>query len=119
MEQDGPRILPIESGVTRIEQFMGAERAPAYIGFACLAMMVFLALYGQWNALKGVWVWALWHGICVLMYRRDPQYWAILWDKEWKYPWPVKLYAAPGVCAPAVPIEASCPVRGEAGAYGE
>ena len=62
---------------------MGAERTPAYIGFVCLAMMGFLALYGQWGALKGVWLWALWHGICVLMYRRDPQYWAILWDKEW------------------------------------
>ena len=80
-------------------------------------MMFFLALYGQWGALKGLWLWAIWHGICVLMYRRDPQFWAILWDKEWSNPWPSKLYAAPGICAVKVPIEASVSVRGEAGVY--
>ncbi len=119
MENDGPRVLPIESGTVRIQQFMGAERAPAYIGFACGAMLCFLALYGQWGALKGLWLCAIWHGIAVLMFRRDPQYWAIFWQKVWVYPWPVKLYAAPGVCARKVPIEASCPVRGEAGLYGD
>ena len=119
MENDGPRILPIEPGVVRLPQLFGAEREPAYLGFACAVLLGFVALYGQWAALKGLWLCGLWHGICVLMYRRDPQYWAILWQKTWVYPWPPKLYPAGSVNAKRVPIQASVPVRGEAGVYGE
>lgn len=119
MEFDGPRILKLEPGLIRIQQMMGAERAPAYIGAGCGALMIYIALCGSWWALKGIWLWPLWHGIAVLMFRRDPQYWSIMWRREWSFPWPSKLYAAPGICAPAVPFEASVPVRGEVGVYGE
>ncbi len=116
---DGPRILPIESGVVRIQQLLGAEREPGFFGVGCLAMMGFIALYGQPKALYGIVGWVLWHAIWVLAFRRDPQYWAIMWRKEWQYPLPSKLYPAPGILAPQVPVEASVPVRGEAGLYGE
>lgn len=118
-DPDGVNILPIESGVVRIQTVLGAERMPGMIGVGALAMMGFSALSGQWNTLYGVIIWAIWHGIAVLMYRRDPQYWAIMWRKEWQYRLPSVLYPAPGVIAPRVPVEASVPVRGEAGLYGE
>lgn len=117
--EDGSRILKIEPGVVRLQTLFGAERAPAFIGLACLAIMFFSALSGKWKALYGIPFWVLWHGYAVLMYRRDPQYWAIMWDKEWKYRWPSYLAPAPGVVAKPVPIEPSVPVRGEAGVYGE
>lgn len=117
--EDGPRIVPIEPGVVRVQTLMGAERSAAYWGFACAVILFVVALYGQWAALKGLWLCGLWHALCVLMYRRDPQFWSILWDKEYRYPWPMKLAPAPEVRAPLVPLEASVPVRAEGGAYGE
>ena len=117
--EDGQQILPIEPGVVRIQTVLGAERGPGMIGVCCAAMMGFIALYGQWAALYGLPIWFAWHGIAVLMFRRDPQYWMIMWRKEWQYRLPSVLYPAPGVIAPMVPIEASVPVRGEAGLYGE
>lgn len=119
MQEDGPRILPLESGVMRIQQMLGCEWIVGMIGVSYAAMLGIIALYGQWAALYGLPLWGIWHGIGVLMYRRDPQYWLILWRKEWGYPLPSYLAPAPGVCAPEMPVEPSVPVRGEAGAYVE
>lgn len=119
MEHDGPRILKIESGTVRIQTLLKAERAPAWIGLGCLVLMLYSAIAGQWKALYGIPIWGIYHGILMLMYRYDPQYWEIMWEKEWRNPWPSFLAAAPGVVAKPVAMEPSVPVRGEAGAYGD
>ncbi len=109
---DSPRVTPLESGVMRPVQICGAERTPAVIGFWAGGMMVILALYGNWAAIKGLPLVFLWHGIWVLAAARDPQYAEVLWRQMVTYPWPAKLQAWPGVLAKRVKIEASVPVRG-------
>ena len=117
--EDGPRIHPIETGVVRFRTLGGAAWSPAMIGVTCLVIMIASALYGQWKSLYGIPVWAAWHGICVVMYRRDPQYWEIVKDCEWWNRWPVYLAPAEEVGAKPVKLEASVPFRGVAGTYGE
>ena len=85
---DTPRVHPIEPGTVRFRQLLGAAWSPAMIGVTCLVIMFASALYGQWKSLYGIPLWLAWHELCVLMYRRDPQYWDIIWDCEWTYPWP-------------------------------
>ena len=118
-DTEGPRLHPIEPGVVRFRSLMGAAWAPAMWGVTCLVIMIASALYGQWKSLYGIPIWALWHGICVLMFRRDPQYWELMWESEWSYRWPEYLAPAPGVRAPVVVVQASVPVRAEAGVVGE
>lgn len=116
---DAPRYHPIETGVVRFRTVRGAGWGPAMIGITCLVIMLASALYGQWKSLYGIPLWAAWHGICVLMFRRDPQYWELVWENEWHHRWPPYLAPAPGVSAPAVALQASVPFRAEAGVYGE
>jgi len=113
-QQDGPIYIPLESGVVRPVPIYGAQRTPWFLGIICLVMMCFLALYGYSKALYGVPLWFPWHGYWVWAFKRDPQYWDILIRWWFVYWWPATLYAAEGVMAPDVKIEASVPFRAEA-----
>jgi hypothetical protein len=116
---DGPHYYPIETGVVRFRKIRGAAWGPGMIGITCLVIMIASALYGQWKSLYGIPFWVAWHAICVLMYRRDPQWWELAWENEWHHPWPTYLAPAPGVSAPAVVLQASVPVRAVTGTHGE
>ena len=110
-EQDGPRMLELESGVVRLETMLGVEWMPGMIAAGSTLLMLGLALYGQPKMLYGLWLSGVWYLIAVLMYRRDPQYWEIMWTKEWYDPWPSSLYPAPSVTAPVVALPPSSLVR--------
>ena len=115
--QNGPILLPVESGVVRPVQILWAERLPAGIGFTAAALMIITALYGEWSALQGLFLVAAWHGFWVQAGRRDPQYGAVMWRAWWESPLPEQLEACPDIGAPRVKREASVPVRGEEGAH--
>lgn len=109
---DAPRVLPLESGTVRPVLILWAERLPAGLGIWAGMMMIVTAIYGQWEALYGLPLVVLWHGIWVLAAARDPQYCEVLWRQMVTYPWPDRLAAWPGVLAKRVKIEPSVPVRG-------
>ena len=109
---DGPRMLPVESGVVRYCQPFGVERKAAIFGGWCGFMMLAVAWYGTWEALYG---WPLvvgWFWLWKFAAKRDPQYAEILWRAWVTRPIPVRLQAAPGALAKRVKIEACVPVRG-------
>lgn len=114
-----PLLHRIEPGTVRFRKVLGAAWSPGMVGITCLVLMITSAFYGQWKSLYGIPFWAAWHGYCVLMFRRDPQYWELQWENEWHYRWPAYLAPAPGIYARAVPVQASVPVRAVAGEVGE
>ena len=114
---DRPRVHPIETGRVRFRKILGAAWTPAMVGIVCLVIMIASALYGQWKSLYGIPLWVAWHGYCVLMWRRDPQYWEIILDCEWHYPWGDYLAPAEEVGAKPVPVQASVATRARAGSY--
>lgn len=109
---DSPRLLPLERGPVITLHILGAERVPAGLGLWIGGMMVVTAIYGQWQAVYGLPLVFLWHGIWMLAAARDPQYFEVMWRQWVVYPWPDKLYATPGIFAPWVKLEASVPVHG-------
>ena len=119
MDEERLWVLPLESGVTRLQQVLHVERMPGMIGGGSIFMMLFVALYGQWKALYGIPVGVLWIIIWRVLYQYDPQYFEILIQKEWRDPWPPRLYPAESVLAEEVRAPASSPYRGEAGSWGD
>lgn len=110
--QDGPIVLPLESGVVRPVQVLWAERTPAGWGFVAGWLMIVTALYGEWSALYGLGLCAVWHLYWVFAAKRDPQYGAVMWRNWILFPWPNYLKAWPDIGAPEVKLEASVPVSG-------
>ena len=118
-KQVGRRVLEIESGVVRIRTILGVEKAPGVIGGVVAATICYIAMFGKWFALYGLILPLGWFMMWRVLYGRDPQFWKIMWRKEWWCPLPSVLYPAPGVIASQVELEPTVPVRGEAGLYGE
>jgi len=76
--------------------------------------MFMTAMYGQWKALYFLIFPIAWHIAWMIVFSRDPQYWAIMMRQCVWYPWPEWVQAWPGLGAKPVKIEASVPFRGEA-----
>src|SRR5678815_898178 len=116
--EEGPIVLPLESGVVRHIKLAGAQRTPASIGIAIGVLMFITFMYGQPKAIYLLLIVVGWHGFWMWAYHRDPQYWEVLWRQWIEYRLPAWVDAWPSVWAPEVKIEPTVPYRGVAGTYG-
>lgn len=111
LQNDGPIVLKLNSGVMRPVQIAWAERTPAAWGLFAFWLIIMLALYKNRTALWGLILVGVWHGYWALAARKDPQYYEVM-IRNLRFRWPGYVAAWPGVGARAVKVEASVPSAG-------